>query len=171
MCCLQTADFGPRTALKIVDSIRNKVKAGKIEKGDQIRSALKASITELLQKRGGNPDLRLGQVSPAVVLVVGVNGGGKTTSIGKLAHKFTSEGASVRWMELGVRAAVHISSVEAPSWGGSCQLWHQQAAALFRAGCHLHSHAAELSVQQVAPQGRLVAWSLGAASLGKALGM
>ena len=95
VCCLQTADFGPRTALKIVDSIREKVKAGKIEKGDQIRTALKASITELLQKRGGNPDLRLGQASPAVVLVVGVNGGGKTTSIGKLAHKFTSEGASV----------------------------------------------------------------------------
>ena len=80
-----------------MDSIRDKVKAGKIERGDQIRTALKASITELLQKRGGSPELRLGQASPAVVLVVGVNGGGKTTSIGKLAHKFTSEGASVRW--------------------------------------------------------------------------
>ena len=160
VCCPQTADFGPRTALKIVDSIRDKVKAGKIEKGDQIRTALKDSITELLQKRGGNTDLRLGQVSPAVVLVVGVNGGGKTTSIGKLAHKFTSEGASVRWTELVEGAAVHCLGQQFPAgasascrtvpcrlptafssrgWSCQCSSLHLEEFLVAWAGCSVHS--------------------------------
>lgn len=63
--------------------------------GEQIRSELKDSILQLLRNRGGNTDLQLGDEQPAVILVVGVNGGGKTTTIGKLAHKFNSEGVKV----------------------------------------------------------------------------
>lgn len=89
------SDFGPKTAFKIVDGIRDKVITGQLKTGDQIRSELKASITALLQARGGSPELALPEAKPAVLLVVGVNGGGKTTTIGKLAHKFSSEGAAV----------------------------------------------------------------------------
>lgn len=92
---MQTADFGPKTALKVVDVIRSKLKQGKLKTGDQIRTELKQSILELLQKRGGNTELQLGDQQPGVILVVGVNGGGKTTTIGKLAHKFNSEGIKV----------------------------------------------------------------------------
>lgn len=92
---LITADFGPKTALKVVDVIRSKLKSGKMKTGEQIRSELKDSILQLLRKRGGNTDLQLGDEQPAVILVVGVNGGGKTTTIGKLAHKFNSEGVKV----------------------------------------------------------------------------
>jgi len=98
-CCsddvLQTADFGPKTALKVVDIIRSKVKQGKLTTGEQIRGELKQSILDLLHTRGGNTDLQLGAEQPGVILVVGVNGGGKTTTIGKLAHKFDSEGVKV----------------------------------------------------------------------------
>ena len=94
---LQAADFGPRTSLKVVDQIRRKLKDGKLKNGEQIRSELKLSILELLQKRGGNTDLQLGDTQPGVILVVGVNGGGKTTTIGKLAHKFNSEGVKVKF--------------------------------------------------------------------------
>lgn len=94
--CMQTADFGPKTALKVVDAIRVKLKQGKLKTGDQIRAELKQSILELLQKRGGDTELQLGNQQPGVILIVGVNGGGKTTSIGKLAHKFNSEGVKVR---------------------------------------------------------------------------
>lgn len=93
---VQAADFGPRTSLKVVDQIRSKLKDGKLKNGEQIRSELKLSILELLQKRGGNTDLQLGDTQPGVILVVGVNGGGKTTTIGKLAHKFNSEGVKVK---------------------------------------------------------------------------
>ena len=83
--------------MKVVDQIRRKVKDGKLKNGEQIRSELKQSILELLRTRGGNTDLQLGDTQPSVILVVGVNGGGKTTTIGKLAHKFNSEGVKVRF--------------------------------------------------------------------------
>jgi fused signal recognition particle receptor len=88
------SDFGPRTAFKVVDGIRDKVLAGKLKTGDQIRSELKAAITALLITRGGSTELALPAEHPAVLLVVGVNGGGKTTTIGKLAHRFGSEGGA-----------------------------------------------------------------------------
>ncbi len=82
------SDFGPKTAFKVVDVIREKIMAGKLQSGEQIRSELRASIAALLTERGGSTDLALGDAKPAVILVVGVNGGGKTTTIGKLAHRF-----------------------------------------------------------------------------------
>ena len=89
------SDFGPKTAFKIVDGIRDKVMGGQLKTGDQIRAELKQSIASLLQQRGGGSELALGDAKPAVLLVVGVNGGGKTTTIGKLANKFGSGGAKV----------------------------------------------------------------------------
>jgi fused signal recognition particle receptor len=88
------SDFGPRTALKIVDGIREQVLAGRLKSGEQIRAELKCSITALLAARGGSSDLALPDSKPAVLLIVGVNGGGKTTSIGKLAHRFGVEGGA-----------------------------------------------------------------------------
>ncbi|KAL4423881.1 hypothetical protein ABPG75_001182 [Micractinium tetrahymenae] len=89
------SDFGPKTAFKIVDGIRDKVKTGQIKTGEQMRFELKTSIAGLLTSRGGSSELAIEGAKPAVLLVVGVNGGGKTTTIGKLAHKFSSGGAQV----------------------------------------------------------------------------
>lgn len=91
----QTADFGPRTALKVVDQLRAQMKGSRLKSGDEIRAELKRSIVALLLQRGSSSELDLGDGAPGVVLIVGVNGGGKTTSIGKLAHRFTSAGATV----------------------------------------------------------------------------
>lgn len=88
------SDFGPRTAFKIVDGIRDKVLAGQLKTGDQIRAELKQSIAALLAERGGSAELALPDSKPAVLLIVGVNGGGKTTTIGKLAHRFGAEGGA-----------------------------------------------------------------------------
>ncbi|PSC73424.1 cell division chloroplastic [Micractinium conductrix] len=89
------SDFGPKTAFKIVDGIRDKVMSGRVKTGDQMRAELKLSIATLLRERGGSSELSLGDAQPAVLLIVGVNGGGKTTTIGKLANKFSSGGAKV----------------------------------------------------------------------------
>ena len=94
-CVLQMADFGPTTAFKIVDSIREQVEEGKIKTGVEIRETMKSKIIDTLISRGGSADLNLSNGKPSVILVVGVNGGGKTTTIGKLANKFANEGASV----------------------------------------------------------------------------
>lgn len=92
---MQMSDFGPKTSFKIVDQIRQQVQDGQLKTGDEIRAALKSSIVKLLVERGPTTELQLAEAKPAVVLVVGVNGGGKTTTIGKLAHKFATQGASV----------------------------------------------------------------------------
>ncbi|CAM6089725.1 unnamed protein product [Calypogeia fissa] len=84
---LLVADFGPRTALKIVDEIREDILAGKLTTGGEIKSALKANIVKLLTQKISNTDLQLGTSRPAVIMIVGVNGGGKTTTIGKLAFR------------------------------------------------------------------------------------
>ena len=60
------------------------------------RSTLKESIVRVLTASGRSSDLELGDAKPGVILVVGVNGGGKTTTIGKLAHKLGREGAQAR---------------------------------------------------------------------------
>jgi len=93
---LISADFGPRTALKVVDTLREPILAGELKTGEQIREALKAGIINVLEARGANNTLDFKGAKPGVLLIVGVNGGGKTTTIGKLAHKFTGEGATVR---------------------------------------------------------------------------
>ncbi|PNH08219.1 Cell division protein FtsY, chloroplastic [Tetrabaena socialis] len=89
-----SADFGPKTALKIVDRIREGVKKGRVKSADDIRDTLKASIVELLTARGRSSELKL-QGRPAAILIVGVNGAGKTTTVGKIAYKYGKEGAKV----------------------------------------------------------------------------
>ena len=79
----------------MVDALREKILGGQLKTGEAIRAELKKSIVDLLESRGGSSALDFGDAKPGVLLIVGVNGGGKTTTIGKLAHKFTNEGATV----------------------------------------------------------------------------
>lgn len=92
---LLVADFGPRTAGKIVDALRKDVLAGKLKSGPDIKEALKRSIVALLTTGVASSELQLGSRRPAVIMVVGVNGGGKTTSIGKLGERLRKGGVSV----------------------------------------------------------------------------
>ena len=100
------ADFGPRAALRVVDGVRDDVRAGVAKTPADLKASLKRAVTAALTPLGedGQPkhaDLRLdtsaggGAGGPAVVMVVGVNGGGKTTTIGKLASRLSSSGATV----------------------------------------------------------------------------
>jgi fused signal recognition particle receptor len=91
---LVEADFGV-SALDMVEQLEDKLRRGQIKTPDAIRSWLKQGIVERL---GGAPNdkLDLGDGrGPAVILVLGVNGVGKTTQIAKLAHRLVVEGHSV----------------------------------------------------------------------------
>ncbi|KAI7731777.1 hypothetical protein M8C21_009172 [Ambrosia artemisiifolia] len=57
--------------------------------------ALKKSVLDILTTKGAKTELKLGFRKPAVIMIVGVNGGGKTTSLGKLAYRLKGEGASI----------------------------------------------------------------------------
>lgn len=89
------SDFGPRITIKIVDSLRDDILAGKLKSGSEIKDALKKNVLELLTGKGSKTDLQLGFRKPAVIMIVGVNGGGKTTSLGKLAFRLKNEGAKI----------------------------------------------------------------------------
>ncbi|XP_071691123.1 cell division protein FtsY homolog, chloroplastic-like [Rutidosis leptorrhynchoides] len=92
---LLVSDFGPKITIKIVESLRDDIYAGKLKSGTEIKDALKKSVLDILTKKGAKTELRLGFRKPAVIMIVGVNGGGKTTSLGKLAHRLKSEGATI----------------------------------------------------------------------------
>ncbi|KAK9040575.1 hypothetical protein V6N11_015720 [Hibiscus sabdariffa] len=78
---LLVSDFGPRITIKIVESLREDILSGKLKSGSEIKDALKKSVLDLLTTKGSNTELQLGFRKPAVIMIVGVNGGGKTTSL------------------------------------------------------------------------------------------
>ncbi|KAK3021438.1 hypothetical protein RJ639_045627 [Escallonia herrerae] len=92
---LLVSDFGPKITIKIVESLRDDIYAGKLKSGSEIKDALKRSVLGFLTNKEVKTELRLGFRKPAVIMIVGVNGGGKTTSLGKLAHRLKQQGAKI----------------------------------------------------------------------------
>ncbi|MGN1097285.1 MAG: signal recognition particle-docking protein FtsY [Clostridia bacterium] len=86
------ADIGGQTSMDIVDSLRQRVKEKHITDGNQAKEELKLIISEILDS--GDSELHL-DTTPTVILVIGVNGVGKTTTIGKLTNKLKNEGKTV----------------------------------------------------------------------------
>ena len=95
---LITSDVGVETTLKIIEKIEARVKRDKVLGTDELNRILKEEIENLLDESdtGSNPfDVKKENNDPYVIMVVGVNGVGKTTTIGKLAHQFKSAGSRV----------------------------------------------------------------------------
>ena len=90
--CLILADLGVETAGRAVESLRRRVKEEKIREPEEAKAALKDILVEMLDV--GDTRLRL-DAQPSVVLVIGVNGVGKTTTIGKLAKQLGDQGKRV----------------------------------------------------------------------------
>ncbi len=89
---LITSDMGMNTSLKVIDELREKVKAEKIADTKGVRAAIQEIIASKLTDE--NTQLKL-DTKPSVVVIIGVNGVGKTTSIGKLAHYLKQQGKKV----------------------------------------------------------------------------
>lgn len=89
---LITSDIGMETSLEIIDKLRTKIKREKIESEEDVRKALKDIMKEILDI--AEPKLNL-NTKPSIILVVGVNGVGKTTSIGKIANRLAKDGKKV----------------------------------------------------------------------------
>ena len=91
---LITSDVGVETTMMIIDNLKEKVKENKATEASEIRGFLKEEIKEALNSVEANRGLNI-EPSPAIVLVVGVNGVGKTTTIGKLAYNLRKENKKV----------------------------------------------------------------------------
>ena len=89
---LISSDFGVQTTEEILDKLKESVKEQRLTDTSQIKSELEKIISELLDI--GDKGLDLNDV-PAVISIIGVNGVGKTTSIGKIAHLYKSNGKKV----------------------------------------------------------------------------
>lgn len=95
---LVTSDVGVETTLKIIDRIQSRVNQDKYLGTSELNSILKEEIVSLLQENRtvDNEEFNIpASIKPYVILVVGVNGVGKTTTIGKLAYQFKQSGKSV----------------------------------------------------------------------------
>lgn len=86
------SDIGIETSTEIIDGLRARIKRENIQDEEAVRSALREEMARLLDV--GNIELNL-ERSPSVILVVGVNGVGKTTSIGKIANNLKNKGKKV----------------------------------------------------------------------------
>lgn len=89
---LITSDIGMDTTMHIMEELRGKIKNNNITTPEKVKEALKEIMTGLVDK--GERQLLCGE-TPLVILMIGINGGGKTTSIGKLAHRLKNEGKTV----------------------------------------------------------------------------
>ena len=83
------SDIGMETSVKIIENLRQRIKKEKIEEPEQVKQALREEMKKILDIA----DIKLKlDTKPSVILVVGVNGVGKTTSIGKIANNLVKQG-------------------------------------------------------------------------------
>ncbi|WP_423219869.1 signal recognition particle-docking protein FtsY [Alicyclobacillus tolerans] len=87
------ADMGMETSLQVVERVRRLARENKIQQPSELPPLMAQALTEALEKVDPTPSVAAD--GPTLVLVVGVNGAGKTTSIGKLAHYYKSQGKKV----------------------------------------------------------------------------
>jgi fused signal recognition particle receptor len=92
---LLEADFGVPASLDLVEFLEAEIRRGKLKTDVDLRTAFANRIAEMLAGPTDPGALALGVPAPAIVLVMGVNGSGKTTSIAKLAHRLQREGKRV----------------------------------------------------------------------------
>ena len=89
---LITADVGVNTTMEMIDRLRDAIKSKGITDPLAVRDELKAIISDMLGEEDSKLDMEKG---PNIILMVGVNGVGKTTTIGKLANRYTKQGKKV----------------------------------------------------------------------------
>jgi fused signal recognition particle receptor len=117
---LVSADVGVETTSKLLNRVKQRVKTDRLSEISQIREALKEEMISLLSaplsKSLASCHSERNEESPQVILVVGVNGSGKTTSIAKLAYGLTSQGKRVILAAADTFRAAAIEQLK--HWGG-----------------------------------------------------
>lgn len=89
---LITSDIGMETTMKIIEQLRHDIKTSYLTTPERVRERLKEIMTELADKGERH---HLSEKRPLVITMIGINGGGKTTTIGKLAYKLKQQGNTV----------------------------------------------------------------------------
>ena len=89
------ADLGVKTSHQLIEGVRQGLKRGELREPDKVKEFFKQEILRIL-KSGEKPlSINFAETKPFVLMVVGVNGGGKTTTIGKIAHQYSFQGRKI----------------------------------------------------------------------------
>ena len=114
---LMASDVGVDTTLEIIDRIQKRVKRDKYVKAEELNCLLRDEIEQMLQDNGtlSAAEFLSAEKKPYVIMVVGVNGVGKTTTIGKLANMYKREGLTVMLGAADTFRAAAIEQLE--TWG------------------------------------------------------
>ena len=107
------ADLGMETVNKLMAELRHRVEVRNLSTTDHVKFNLKLILNDML--KAGSPELNL-STKPSVILVIGVNGVGKTTTIGKIANQLTNQGKSVTMVAADTFRAAAADQLEI--WAG-----------------------------------------------------
>ncbi|MGB9698131.1 MAG: signal recognition particle-docking protein FtsY [Thermodesulfobacteriota bacterium] len=110
---LITSDLGVKTTQELLRNVTVKVQRKELEDADLLKKNLKEQMWQILSQQ--EKPLDISQAAPFVIMVIGVNGTGKTTTIGKMAQKFKSQGKSVLLVAADTFRAAAIEQLEI--WG------------------------------------------------------
>lgn len=113
------SDIGIETSTKIISELRNRIKKENIQDEEAVKTALREEMVKLLDVGETKLDL---STSPAVILVVGVNGVGKTTSIGKIANDLRKSGKKVVIAAADTFRAAAVEQIEIWADRANCEL-------------------------------------------------
>ena len=113
------SDVGVETSTKIIQKLRERIKKEKIEDEEGLKNALRLEIQEILEEVDNHLNL---ETHPCVILVVGVNGVGKTTSIGKIANRLRKDGKKVVIAAADTFRAAAVEQLEIWSNRAGCQM-------------------------------------------------
>ncbi len=113
------ADVGMETSMYIIERLRDEVKRERITEGEAVKAKLKEVIKEIMCEKANVLEL---DKTPAVILVIGVNGVGKTTSIGKMAARFKADGKKVMLAAADTFRAAAIDQLQIWADRSGCEL-------------------------------------------------
>ena len=113
------SDLGMETSVQIIDNLRTRAKKEKIEDEEDIKKALREEMESMLSELDNSLNI---ETTPSVILVVGVNGVGKTTSIGKIANKLQKQGKKVMLAAADTFRAAAVEQLEIWANRVSCDI-------------------------------------------------
>jgi fused signal recognition particle receptor len=162
---LLSADIGVRTTKEVLATLRQQVNEHKLTETAELKKELKRQIVKIIQApaalsdgNGTGVSLEMSKVSPRVIFVVGVNGTGKTTTIGKLTNRLKKEGASVVLCAADTFRAAAIEQLEVWAHRSGVEVIKQKpgadpSAVVFDAISSARAHSADVVIVDTA--GRL----------------
>lgn len=124
---LITSDLGVKTAHTLIEQVQEMVKRGEADKPELVKQYLKKSIYDILQTVENN--LTFSNIQPFVIIVIGVNGTGKTTTIAKMANHYQSLGKKVLLVAADTFRAAAIEQLEIWSKRIDCEIVKQESGA------------------------------------------